>query len=114
MTIYLCKVGEKGEFRDIENELKPMQDLVAGNIEVVPIQNDLVLICNEEAKLHGLKKNRWANGETIRGDFFFCGVDQDEFCSLPSKYNSVLEAIYYEPRYTKAGELNDRDRFDEI
>lgn len=104
MKIYLCKQGERAEFTEAENELEALQNIVGGYIEVIPLTSDLVLICNEEGKLKGLKPNRWITGDVIHGDFFICGTSGDEFCDVPSKYNSVLRGIYEDPQFTKAGE----------
>lgn len=47
-----------GYFSDIENSLEAKQELVGGNIEVLPITPEIDAIINEEGKLKGLGVNR--------------------------------------------------------
>ena len=84
---------------DIDNTLEAMQEIVGGYIETVPINENIVLVCNEEGKLKNLPKNRdlvWKLGEvdgkqlivhrdTICGDAFICGKKDDEFRSLTAR-----------------------------
>lgn len=103
MKIYLLKQGETGQFCEVENELEAMQKLVGGFIEVIRLQSDLLLICNEEADLKKLKPNRFITHGVIKGDFFICGVDGEDFADLPSKYNDVLSGIFGAPNFDKKG-----------
>jgi len=69
---------------EIENELKPMNDIVGGYIEAVYLSSTAVLICNEEGKLNGLPMNRIVRGGMIVGTFFIAGYvdDEGEFTSI--------------------------------
>lgn len=72
------------EVREIENDLKPMQELVEGLIECVPLGNGDIIICNEEGLIHGMKPNfALANGTAIVGPAFFCKEEGEDFASLP-------------------------------
>lgn len=104
MRIYLCKQGEPGQLAEIKNELKELQETVGGCIEPYRLQSNLILICNEEGKLNGSLPNRWCRGDIICGDFFFCGVDGEDFCDVPEKCVPALEALYGPPQYDKEGE----------
>jgi len=65
------------------NELKTLQSLVDGNIEVLPVATKLLIICNEEGKLLGLPYNCTLLGETLVGTIVLVGVDGEEFDDVP-------------------------------
>lgn len=93
LTVLMVKAGEKPESMSIDNNLSVMQKAVGGYIEVVPLDGDTVLICNEEGKIHGLPLNRAVYDEhhrmteIIAGDFFICNAppDREDFTSLTEK-----------------------------
>ena len=69
-----------------------MQELVGGLVEDVSWDDEkIALICNDEGLLLGLPPNRsirWKhidNYTIIHGDFFLCGVDGENYTSLPPK-----------------------------
>lgn len=39
---------------EIEEGLKPMQEIVGGSIEMVDLDDNTSLVCNEEGKIRGL------------------------------------------------------------
>lgn len=75
LRILLKKVGKNPEVMNIENTLKAKQKLVNGLIEVVPITDEILLICNEEGKLNNLPPNLLFDYDYIAGDCFFIGDD---------------------------------------
>ena len=50
LKIVLKKPNEAPEVMDIQNTLKAKQELVGGLIELVYLDEDLMLVCNEERK----------------------------------------------------------------
>ena len=72
----------------IDNTLEAKQKIVGGDIECVYLQNndDIVLICNEEGKINGMKLNREIGYDIIAGPFLIVGDDYEngEFKSLTS------------------------------
>lgn len=74
---------------EIDNQLEVFQELVGGDIECVYLQNkdDVVLICNEEGKINGMKWNRDIGYDIIAGPFLVVGDDREngEFKSLTDK-----------------------------
>lgn len=80
----------KGEVIEIKNELEPMQEFVGGYIEVVPMLNGLVVVCDEEGSLkkypHCVDIDITINGQTacfaFVGNIFICGTDGEEFRGL--------------------------------
>ena len=71
----------------IDNTLEAKQKIVGGDIECVYLQNndDVVLICNEEGKINGMKLNREIGYDIIAGPFLVVGDDYEngEFKSAP-------------------------------
>ena len=60
-----------------------MQKVVGGDIEMINLDDDTVLTCNEEGKLLHLEPNRSINGDVIVGTFFIARDDgSDQLQSL--------------------------------
>lgn len=53
MKAIIKKPFEKPKVIEIENELSALQEAVGGYIEVLPIAEDICVLCNEEGKLLG-------------------------------------------------------------
>ena len=77
IRILYKKVGEEPKEMLIDNTLEAKQKLVGGLIEVVPYE-DLIIICNEEGKLLGLKPNLVFDLDYIAGDCFLIGDDYEK------------------------------------
>ena len=88
ITGVLVSCDNEPEICSVENDLKSLQNIVAGNIEIYSISDTATIICNEEGKLKGLPFNcsvqtAYAN-EVFVGDIFIIGTDIEsgEFVSL--------------------------------
>ena len=91
----LYKAPDDTKFRQIlvPNELHPLQELVGGYIETVTVhvKPQVIVICNEEARLKRLPYNCTIEGKDYTGEFdcpFFgpillVGADGDEFTDVP-------------------------------
>lgn len=84
MKVILVKPGAFAEETDLADDLHSMQDAVGGSIQAVyPFDEKVALVCNDEGKLIGLPLNRALEGyDVIAGDFFVCGLGEEDFCSL--------------------------------
>lgn len=82
LRVVMVEPGKPAYETEIENTLEAEQKAVGGYIEVVPLGNDKLLICNEEGKLNGMRGNRRIGKDIIAGPFFIVGEDGDEFRSL--------------------------------
>ena len=83
MVILVCSPGaEDPEVRMIENTLEECQKVVGGRIEIAltsqSFPKDILVICNAEGLLEDLPPNRFG----IRGTFFCCRRNGEEFDSL--------------------------------
>lgn len=84
---------------EIEGKLEEYQKLVGGYIETTYISNvdDVVLICNDESKLNGMRPNRDIGHDIIFGPFIVIGDDYD---------NAVFKSL------TEQQILDNKIRFD--
>jgi len=68
----------------LDNELKALQEAVSigadyvGLIEIVELDKDICILCNEEGKLIGLEPNRRIGHDVICGVFYILGEDSEE------------------------------------
>lgn len=87
---------------EIANDLKALQEYVGGYIEVVPLTEQLALICNEEGKLLGLPETAWltkrgglAPVDKLRGPMLVCRTTEDgEFTDFVFE-RDLCEALLY-------------------
>ena len=86
--------GEAPEIRTIKDNLKTLQDLVGGHIEIVAIERGVVMICNEEGKLLGLEPNFYAveMNDVIVGPVVFVGTRGVDFADLPEYEQKIYMA----------------------
>lgn len=89
IEVLLIEPGKVPQPITISGDLKSMQALVHGHIEAIyPYEDMVALVCNEEGKLDQLPLNRALRDEegkiyeTISGNFFICGLEENDFSSL--------------------------------
>ena len=82
LRVVMVEPGKPAYETEIEDTLEAEQKAVGGYIEVVPLDNERLLICNENGKLNGMQGNRRIGKDIIAGPFFIVGEDGDEFRSL--------------------------------
>lgn len=89
IKVVLVKPMQKPAVIEIDPGYKSMQLVVVGNIgEMMPFDEEVAIVCNEEGKNIGLALNRSikdSEGEIydiIAGDFFICAASGENFTSL--------------------------------
>ena len=96
----LVKPYELPEEIEIDNTLEAKQKLVGGWIEqaFLPKDDSVVLICNEEGKINGMKPNRDIGHDIIFGPFLIVGNDFEN-----GGYKSLTEqqVLNYKIRFDK-------------
>ena len=109
LKIVLKKVGENPEIMNIENTLERKQELVGGLIEVVPVLDDVLLVCNEEGKLENLLPNLIFPYDYIAGDCFFVGDDykNGDFKSLTDEQITEIKELCKKREYLSIMKLED-------
>jgi len=71
LKVFSKQPGKPAEPRVIPNDLKSLQDVVDGPIEIVSLGSGILLICNGEGKLAGMDLNFVYQGEMIVGPVLF-------------------------------------------
>ena len=96
----LIKPYELPEEIEIDNTLEAKQEIVGGYTECVYLPNDesVVLLCNEEGKINGMKLNRDIGHDIIAGPFLILGDDYEngDFKSLTEE-----QILKYKMRFNK-------------
>lgn len=104
MKVLVVEPRKKPFIKEIDGSLKSMQAIVDGLIEVVmPFDDEVALICNDEGKINGYELNRAIkdeNGETldiIAGTFFLCyaPIESEDFLSLSDELAEKYTRIFY-------------------
>lgn len=98
---------------EIDNTLEEKQKLVGGLIECTYLQNDpdVVLICNEEGKINGMKLNRYIGHDIIAGPFLIVGDDYQngDFKSLTDE-----QILKYKMRFDRNSIVLIENKINEI
>lgn len=82
MKVVVKEVGKKAEVREIANELEALQKIVGGYIEVVQVDSDVLMVCDEEGKLKGKPYNFDLERDIIVGDVLFVQSYGEDFTDL--------------------------------
>ena len=94
---------------ELDNSLEAKQKIVEGYIECVYLPNDdsVVLICNEEGKINGMKFNRDIGHDIIAGPFLILGDDHrnGDFKSLTDE-----QILKYKMRFDKNSIIETENR----
>ncbi|MGC7870980.1 DUF3846 domain-containing protein [Desulfosporosinus sp. SYSU MS00001] len=74
------------QLKDIEGTFEDFQELVGDLIEMVPMTDEIMCLCNDEAEMLGLKKNFYDDRHGwIFGTCVFTATRNREFASLSDK-----------------------------
>ena len=113
MRVLIIEPMKEPHVADIENDLKSMQDVVGGLIEVINLEDDIVMVDNEEGKLIGLEGNRRVGRDIIAGTFFLCGSnDEGEFVSLTEEQIDKYTNRFKEPEHYTPEQVEDSIRIE--
>ena len=83
MKAIIKEVGKSPRVEEINNDLETLKSLVGGYIEVVRMEENILIICNEEGKLNGLPPNFSTGYDVIVGTAVFVSFDgKEDFTSL--------------------------------
>lgn len=95
--------------KEIPNTLEAKQKIVGGYIETTCIldDEDVVLICNEEGKMNGMKPNRDIGYDIIFGPFIITG-EVDEEGNFTSLNKEQIEK--YKKRFDKKSIIEMEDK----
>ena len=85
MKVVVKKPKKEPEIREIKNDLKVLQEIVGGRIEVVrmPFSEDIYIILDEEGKVKGYDPNiLFMRGDVIVGTVIFVASTDEDFDDL--------------------------------
>ncbi len=78
----------------IEHKLENLQKIVGGLIEIVELEHNVDLICNDEGKIYNLPFNRVIRNDIIAGTFMITGQHKGETISLSRKQIKKYKKIF--------------------
>lgn len=99
MKILICEPGKHPYERDIEHTLENLQRIVGGYIQAIyPYDEQVAVICNEDGLFLDLEWNRVVEKYgPIKGTFFICGLDFDDFCDLTDEQIERYKKRFWNP-----------------
>lgn len=109
MRVLMVEPGKKPYVSEIGNDLKSLQKAVGGLIEVVYLEENVLIVCNEEGKCLGLEGNRRVdNGDIIAGAFLICGGnDEGDMISLTDEQIEKYSERFKELEFYTSEEVED-------
>lgn len=92
----------------IKTKLENLQEAVGGLIEIIDIEPNICILCNEEGKLIGLEGNRKLGDDILVGTFYVCGSnDEGDLVSLTDSQIDKYIKFFWEPQTFTQGEIED-------
>lgn len=77
---------------EVENELEPIQKLIGGYLQMIPIGHEVVCILDEEGRLKELGNNFYHDiYGGIVGNVLFCSMGDGDFDSLTDEQIEYVE-----------------------
>lgn len=78
----------------IEHTLKNLQEIVGGYIEILQLDYNTDLVCNDEGKINRLPLNRFVDYDIIAGTFIIAGHKDSETISLSRKQIKKYKEVF--------------------
>lgn len=110
IEVLMVEPGKEPSVVRLENDLTALQEAVSigasyrGLIEIIPLEDDVCILGNEEAKLIGLEPNRRLWSDVLCGVFYVVGQDDEgNLCSLSAEH------VAYYKEYFAISELISRE-----
>lgn len=103
MKILIVEPGQHPRVAEIDGSLKSMQTTVDGYIQAIyPFDDPIALVCDEEGLFKDTKWNRRISKDcAIKGTFFLCGLDEEDFADLPDVLVNQYTQRFWEPEEFK-------------
>lgn len=94
IRILIVEPNQEPKQVKIEHTLKNLQNTVGGLVEIVELEHNVDLVCNEEGKLLNLELNRKVGNDVIAGTFAITGQHYGETISLSRKQIKKYKKIF--------------------
>lgn len=100
MKVLIVEPGKHPCEMEICNTLQDMQETVGGYIEAIyPFEDMVALVCDEESKMKAdTQWNRILGADVIKGTFFLCGIEGENFSDLPDELMEKYKKYFWEPQ----------------
>ena len=100
MKILIVEPGKHPYEAEINNSLESLQKTVGGYIEAIyPFEDMVALVCDEESKMKAdTQWNRILGADVIKGTFFLCGIEGENFSDLPDELMEKYKKYFWEPQ----------------
>lgn len=110
ITVLMVEPHKHPTVTTLTNDLDALQKAVSigaayqGLIEIIGIEENVCILCNEEGKLIGLEGNRRFGRDILTGVFYVVGEDgEGDLTSLSSEKLEEYKERFWEPEeYTEA------------
>lgn len=114
IEVLMVEPGKEPSVVRLENDLTALQEAVSigasyrGLIEIIPLENDVCILGNEEAKLIGLEPNRRLWSDILCGVFYVVGQDDEgNLCSLSAEHVAYYKEYFAIPEFISREEAED-------
>lgn len=77
VKVIIFEPNRKGYIKTIPNTLKSFQEVVGGYIECVPLDENILICCDEEGRLKGKAVNRTVSGISFAGTIVVTAYDEE-------------------------------------
>ena len=118
ITVLMVEPAKNPIMTTIKNDLDSLQKAVSigaehqGLIEIIGIDDNVCILCNEEGKIIGLEPNRRFYNDILCGVFYVVGEDDEgNLTSLPSDMQDKYSKLFWEPENIDTSEIEPRMRF---
>lgn len=100
MKVLIVEPGKHPYKAEIDSGLESLQKTVGGYIEAIyPFEDMVALICDEESKMKAdTQWNRILGKDIIKGTFFLCGIEGENFSDLPDELMQKYKEFFWEPQ----------------
>lgn len=100
MKVLIVEPGKHPYEAEIDSGLESLQKTVGGYIEAIyPFEDLVALICDEESKMKSNTQwNRILGRDVIKGTFFLCGIEGENFGDLPDELMQKYKEFFWEPQ----------------
>ena len=114
IEVLMVEPNEKPRIVRLANNLTALQTAVSIGasyrclIEIIPLNNDVCILCNEEAKIIGLEPNPRLWSDVLCGVFYVTGQGGERnLCSLSAKEMEYYKAFFAVPESISHKEVDE-------
>ena len=94
VKVIVIRPGDKyGEEMTVSNNIKSFQKIVDGYVEMVKLDKNFALLCNEVGRLRNLKPSITIMGKEYVGNVIIIGVKEEEFVNVPLSFEEWKEFV---------------------